>query len=149
MCDSLLRPELTQRRMSRHAVEIPCELITSTDDTPRFIWATDMSADGLWIDTRSPLGLGEVVVVGFAPGVFWRAREIQAFAEVVRISFGLRWGDGEAGMGLRFLDLSPAERWALRRWLQPRPQPRPHRRGPAPRSAAVEAFASPFSRRVG
>lgn len=135
--------------MSRHEVEIPCELISSTDDEAQLMWASDMSADGLWMDTPAPLGLGEVVVVCFAPGVHWRAREIQAFAEVVRISFGMRWGDGDAGMGLRFLDLSPAERWALRRWLRPRPPRAPHRRLPGKRAPQRGMLASPFASRVG
>lgn len=148
MCDSLFRSASAQRRMSRHSVEIPCELISSTDDAPRLVWASDMSADGLWIDTSKPLGLGEVVVVCFAPGLRWRAREVQAFAEVVRISFGMRWGDGDPGMGLQFLDLTAAERWALRRWLHPRPHPQPKRRVPGERPPPVESFASPFGRRV-
>jgi hypothetical protein len=147
MCESAI----SQRHVSRHAVEIPCEVITSHRDRPVLSWAIDMSGGGAWLETDELLDPGEHLVICFAPGVFWRAREIQVFAEVVRISYGLRLGDRGAGMAIRFLDLTPAERWALRCWLRPRPMPMPRRRGPTGRVVAFAApsAASPFAARLG
>lgn len=136
----------SQRHVSRHAVEIPCEIITSQCDG-QLAWATDMSGGGAWLETQALLVPGEHVVICFAPGIWWRAREIQAFAEVVRISYGLRLGDRGAGMAVRFLDLTPAERWALRSWLRPRPMPAPRRRIPT-RRALPAPCASPFAARI-
>jgi len=143
---------MQQRRTTRHRVEIPCELVTSNRDEPELYWATDLSGHGLWLEGAQSLPLGEVVVACVTPGVWWRRREIQVFAEVVRVSYGLRQGDSGPGAGLRFLDLSPAERWALRRWLRPRPIIDATRRFPvAPKRAMPvtrATFASPFSTRV-
>ena len=104
------------RIWTRHGVDIPCEVIGERDDAPRLMWATDMSAGGAWLDSR------ELAVV------WWRAREIQVFAEVVRVSQGQRGPDDVRGAGVRFLDLTGAQRWALRCWLRPRPQALAHRR---------------------
>lgn len=142
MCEAAM----SQRHVSRHAVEIPCEVITSHRDRPTLSWATDMSGGGAWLETDELLVPGDHLVICFAPGVWWRAREIQTFAEVVRISYGLRAGDRGAGMAVRFLDLTPAERWALRCWLRPRPMPLPRRRVAGRR--APFAAASPFAARL-
>jgi len=143
---------MQQRRTARHRVEIPCELVTSDHDEARLFWATDLSGHGLWLEGAQSLPLGEVVVACVTPGVWWRRREIQVFAEVVRVSYGLRQGDHGAGAGLRFIDLSPSERWALRRWLYPRPLVSPVRRYPmAPArqpSGPMATSASPFAARI-
>ena len=144
MCEAAI----SQRHVTRHAVDIPCEVVTSHRDRPELVWATDMSGGGAWLETDELLEPGEHLVVCFRPAVWWRAREIQVFAEVTRISFGLRAGDRGAGMAVRFLDLTPGERWALRSWLRPRPLPEPRRRVPSLRSMApLVPPASPFAAR--
>jgi len=127
--ESIQHSQRRARRAIRHTVDMPCEVISPRDDEPQLLWATDMSAHGAWLETLGPLDLGEQLVLCFRPGVWWRAREIQVFAEVARTSPGLRVGDDLPGVGLDFLDLTQRERWALRCWLRPRPEPEPHRRG--------------------
>lgn len=149
----LIQVRSSTRSTPRHEVDIPCELITSSSDTPTLAWATDMSADGLWIDDREDLQIGEDLVVCFKPGIWWRAHELTVFANVARISPGLREDDRAPGLGLEFVDLTTTERWGLRSWLRPRPQKSASRRRRS-RSAAVPATSllpqptSPFARRV-
>jgi hypothetical protein len=118
------------RESARHVVDMPCELVTESCDEPILAWATDMSADGAWFDTREPLALGASLVVCIKPGVWWRSKELMVFAEVARISRGMRGGDDVAGMGVSFLDIARSERFALRSWLRPRPERMPRRRLP-------------------
>lgn len=118
------------RESARHVVDLPCELITEACDEPFLMWATDMSADGAWFDTDAPLSLGATLVVCIKPGVWWRAKELMVFADVARLSRGMRGGDDTSGMGVRFLDLERHERFALRSWLRPRPERLPRRRLP-------------------
>ena len=137
---------LRSRRAPRHQVEIPCELIAKED--PVLMWATDMSSDGLWFEGAGGFELGEQVVVCFKPGLRWRARELMIFAQVARISPGMRTEDEGPGVGLSFLDLSGTERWWLHSWLRPRPEKRPRsRRMQAPRWPSVVPL-SPFARRL-
>jgi hypothetical protein len=137
-----LHMSASARRTPRHLVEIPCEVITSDGDEPALEWATDMSADGLWLE-ESSLPLGAQLVVCFRPGIWWRRREVTVFAEVARISRGLRPTDRAPGVGLSFLDLTGPERWALRCWLRPRPEPPPARRAlPARTFVPLSDFAS-------
>ena len=138
------------RRASRHRVELPCEVIHREVDEPLVLWATDMSAAGLWIETDELLDLGSELVVCLQPGVRWRAREITVFGRVARVSPGLRGEDDRPGIGVDFLDLTRVEHWNLRRWLRPRPEPRAKRRGfgrprPRPEPCSDPPFAARFS----
>ncbi len=151
------KPRTHNRVSSRHQVELPCEIITPTADEPSLMWATDLSAGGLWLESPQPLGLGDEMVVCFKPSTWWRAREIQVFGEVTRVSPGLRGPRDPKGMGIQFLDLSAREKWQLRCWLRPRPQTKPRRRAlpsrnrfaiePAP-TPQLRAQASPFASRI-
>ncbi len=124
------------RRFIRHRVDLPCDLITRHDDEPQLTWATDLSWRGAWVEMDQPLPLGDEVVLSFRPTLWSRDREITVFAEVVRASMGRRACDGEAGMGLRFLDLTAHEAVALQAWLAPRPARLPrHRPGPQQRAS--------------
>ncbi len=153
----LIRVRSTTRQTPRHAVDIPCEIITPTAESPTLSWATDMSADGLWLDATHELALGDELVVCFQPGIFWRAHELMVFATVTRTSPGARDDDDGPGRGLAFLDLGTSERWALRSWLRPRPEKAPSRRRRArpstprlaPYPVETDGFmASPFARRL-
>jgi hypothetical protein len=153
----LITVRATTRATPRHAVEIPCEVITHSDDTPTLAWATDMSANGLWIDDRDDLALGQDLIVCFKPGLRWRAHELMVFANVSRTSPGLRTDDPNPGCGVSFVDLSPGERFGLRAWLRPRPERAPSRRRRTRESAPAQFrwpapaqtfAASPFARRV-
>jgi PilZ domain len=143
------------RLSARHRVELPCEVITSQSNEPALLWATDLSASGLWIDTDEPLDLCDETVVCFKPSVWWRASEIQVFAKVARISRGARGPRDDKGMGLSFLDLTQREKWQLRCWLRPRPEKAASRRAlprfaipvPTPAPSRLRA-ASPFASRL-
>jgi hypothetical protein len=102
--------------------------VTGQADEPLLLWATDLSAEGVWLETPEPIARGAELVVCFRPAVWWQAREIIVFGEVARVSQGLREEDHERGLGIAFLDLTSAERWALRCWLRPRPELAPGRR---------------------
>lgn len=154
----LIQVRSTTRNAPRHAVDIPCEIITTASDEPALAWATDMSAHGLWIENRDDLALGEELVVCFKPGIWWRANDLMIFANVSRTSPGLRGEDDAPGVGIAFADLTSSERWALRSWLRPRPEKSPSRRRRAQKKptttdftwpAPVDGFmTSPFARRL-
>jgi hypothetical protein len=139
------------RRHARHMVELPCDIITQRSDEPHLMWATDLSAGGMWLESTAPLVPGDELVVCFRPSVWWRMREITVFAEVARASHGHRGEDDVVGMGLSFLDLERHEKWALRCWLRPRPFRAAKRRLPAPAQRELELpplFGHPFASRV-
>lgn len=130
MCTSV---SSRRRRALRRAVELPVELISEHVDQPLLYWATDLTPQGMWLDTSFPMQLGETVVVCFRPAVWWQARELMVFAQVSRSVWGR--SSSEVGMGLEFLDISEHEQRALSAWLHRRPPPLPKRRarpqGPA------------------
>ncbi len=108
------------RRAARFEVELACTIIGREHDAPQLVWATDLSAAGLWLESDERSGLGEEVVVSFQPAIAWRGGEMTLFAEIARASAGRRWGDRGAGVGLRFLDLDGVNRHTLGQWLRPR-----------------------------
>jgi len=119
----------SNRRASRRAVDIPCEIVSKFVDEPLLYWATDLSPYGIWIETPIPMRTGEVVVLCFQPPVWWTGRELRIFAEVSRVcTTRRRTRAGLSGMGLEFRDISPHEQRALGAWLRGRPPPLPKRR---------------------
>jgi hypothetical protein len=123
------QPRPISRRALRRAVEIPCEVVSKFVDEPLLYWATDLSPEGIWIETPIPMRTGEVVVLCFQPPVWWSTRELRVFAEVARVCTTRRRSDaGVSGMGLEFRDLCPEESRALQAWLRGRPPPLPKRR---------------------
>ena len=117
------------RRSLRRAVDLPCQLVSKFVDEPLLYWATDLSPEGIWIETPIPMRTGEVVVLCFQPTIWWPGSELRLFAEVARVSTARRRREaGLAGMGLEFLDLSVHEHRALSAWLRGRPPPLPKRR---------------------
>ena len=116
------QPLFAGRGFARRLVEFPCELYTSRDDEPLIAWGTNLSESGIFVETDAPLERGEDLVVCFRPAVAWRASEVTVFAEIARAAAGRRRDDGATGLGLRFLDLTRAERRQLTRWLSPRPR---------------------------
>lgn len=115
MCDVT---SILPRADVRRVVDLPCTIVTSRYDVPLIYRATDMSTSGLWATTSKPLVKGEVVVACFQPRGW--SRELQVFAEVVRVDSA-----SERGMGLSFLDLSADERFRLSMWLRGRREARP------------------------
>jgi len=116
------------RRKMRRAVEIPCDIVTKHIDRPLIYWATNLSSDGIWLETRAPMHAGERVVVCIKPAIWWHARELMLFAEVVRSSSVVARSEHECGMGLVFTDITQHEQRALDGWLRGRPPRLPRRR---------------------
>jgi hypothetical protein len=116
----------TSRRALRRAVELPCELISRHLDAPLLYWASDLTPQGIWLETSAPMPIGERVVVCFEPPIWWCRRELTLFAEVARVVWTR--APAERGMGLSFLDITEHEQRALAAWLRGRPPPLPRRR---------------------
>ncbi len=108
-----------------------CEVISDRGDDPVAYRATEMSTEGIWLATSSPLRSGATVVVCFAPddGI---ARELMLFAAVARVSTARGATDDTpgVGMGLELLDATGEEEQRLARWLASRRSPVPRRRRP-------------------
>ncbi len=115
MCDVT---SILARADVRRVVDMSCAIVTSRYDVPLIYRATDMSTSGLWATTSKPLVQGEVVVACFQPRGW--SRELQVFAEVVRVDQG-----PDRGMGLSFLDLTVDESFRLSMWLRGRREARP------------------------
>ena len=113
------------RRAMRRGVHLSCELVTGTSDQPLDYVVSDLSVDGLWVSTASPLANGEIVVVCMEPRIrnHWGREEdqtIHVFARVVRVAEPLPSATDHrsvGGMGLEMLDLTVYERNSLGRWL--------------------------------
>jgi hypothetical protein len=113
------------RGFARRTIELPCELYTGRHEEPLFAWATNLSESGIYLETPTLLERGEDVVVSFLPSGGWSGSELTLFAEIARTVPGRRQEDTASGLGLRFLDLARTERFALTRWLRPRPKMAP------------------------
>jgi hypothetical protein len=116
------QPLFAGRGFARRLVELPCELYTSRADEPLIAWGTNLSESGIFVETDMLLDRGEDLVVCFRPAVEWHASGVTVFAEIARAAAGRRRDDGAPGLGLRFLNLTRAERRQLTRWLRPRPR---------------------------
>ncbi len=112
----------------RRDVQLSCELVTGGSDEPLDYAVGDLSVDGLWVPTSTPLRTGEVVVVCIAPRVrdHWGKlgdRMMHVFARVVRVqtpnspSLHRDRSKVSPGMGLKMLDLTASERRDLGGWL--------------------------------
>lgn len=128
----------TRRRSVRRAVKLECNLESESWDGIVVLPATDLSGEGLWLESPYALDEGEEVVVSFAlpgegePGRVW------AIAEVARVGLWRRRGDDvrPPGMGLAFTYFSEDDRVRLHRALADLPPP-------IPTSAPEHAFRSP------
>ena len=138
MCLASLSEISTSRRALRRAVELPCEVISRHLDEPLLYWASDLTPQGVWVETTAPMPLGERVVVCFEPTIWWCRRELVLFAEVTRVAWTR--APSERGMGLVFTDITEHEQRALAAWLRGRPPPLPRRRA---RSTSERALPSP------
>jgi len=100
------------RRSPRRRWQGRCEVITASDDDPKKMQATDVSLDGVWLDTRLPLPVGQKVVLAFRPPGW--SNDLNLFAQVRRATTGRPKRDrGRVGMGLSFMDLTPDQRSRL------------------------------------
>lgn len=99
----------SRRRALRRAVSLECAVLSADWSDVAPLVAVDLSPFGMWLETELLLEPGCELVVSFRPPRWptWGA-EITVLAEVVRVGLPRRRGDcGNAGMGLRFVDLDP------------------------------------------
>jgi hypothetical protein len=97
MNDQLNHEGPEARRAARRAVNLSCEVITSAWDRPILSRCTDVSPYGMWVETSSPVALGDTVVVCFTPPK--RRRELTLFGRVCRVDHREHGG---YGVGLEY-----------------------------------------------
>lgn len=130
------------RRSVRRALSLDCRLESDSWDGEVVLAATDVSDEGLWVETPCVLARGEELVVSFPlpsdPG-----ERVWAIAEVARVGMWRRRQDPYApGMGLVFTYCSDEDRSRLRAALRGRPPrlPKARRPPPLPQRAGVSAL---------
>jgi hypothetical protein len=114
--------KVTRRRSLRRHVGVICSIASQLWDGTVEFAASDVSDDGLWIDTPYPLELGDEVVLSFVPPGARYHEDVWAIAEIARVGLWdancVPW---EAGMGLNFTYFSALDRRFLAHSLQGRP----------------------------
>jgi hypothetical protein len=119
------RPK-TRRRSLRRAVTLECNLESEVWDGIVVLPATDLSAEGLWLETPYALDEGEELVVSFEVPNAPEPTRIWAIATVARVGLFRRRGEAQAsGMGLVFTYCSEDDHMRLRAALEGRPPPLP------------------------
>jgi hypothetical protein len=114
------------RRSVRRALAIECSIECESWDGTVSLPATDISNDGLWVESDVALNPGEELVVSFQlPGAPLEER-IWATARVARVGLWRRRDDVRpSGMGLVFTYCSESDRRRLQAFLVGRPPPLP------------------------
>jgi hypothetical protein len=114
------------RRSLRRALTIDCRIECESWEGAVFLPATDVSTEGLWIQTSCALSPGDEVVVSFALPNASPDQRVWATAKVARVGMWRRRDDVHApGMGLMFTYCSDADRQRLAEFLVGRPPPLP------------------------
>lgn len=132
--------QASRRRSLRRAVALECQLECDSWAEPVLLPATDVSDQGLWVETPLALERGEELVVSFTLPNAPSAPRLWAIAEVARVGLWRRRNDPHrAGMGLVFTYCDAADLNRLSRSLLGRPPRLPvARRPPAlPKRAAA------------
>lgn len=116
------------RRAVRRAVHVDCEVVSRFWDDSIPHLATNLTPDGVWIESSLPLEVGEDVVLTFRPPRWEQGREVTCFGTVRRVDLRRRTSDPRsAGMGIEFLDIAEHDREDLARSLRGLPPPLPPR----------------------
>jgi PilZ domain len=114
------------RRSLRRALAIECNIECETWDGMVSLPVTDLSNEGLWVESEVSLSPGEELVVSFQLPDTPHAPRIWATARVARVGLWRRRDDVHAsGMGLVFTYCSEADRRRLSAFLVGRPPPLP------------------------
>lgn len=131
-----------RRRSVRRAVALDCALQSELWDGVVHLPASNLSTDGIWIETPIALEPGEELVVSFTPP--GGSEKVWAAARVVRSTRARRRGDPAAvpGMGLAFTYCSDAHHRLLARALLGQPPRLPHERVPPPLPTAEQSVRS-------
>jgi hypothetical protein len=121
------------RRSLRRAVRLECALQSDLWDGLVSLESSNVSDEGVWLDTPYALDLGEELVLSFLPPGARHGQEIWAVAEVARVGLWRRRLDPwPAGIGLTFRYVSALDRRFLARSLVGFPPPLRARRAPPP-----------------
>ena len=119
------------RRSLRRSVFVGCEVLSDLWDEPVVHRATNLSPEGLWLESQLPLEPGTDVALSFAPP--GREQAIVAVGTVRRAVLRRRRHDRvPSGMGIAFTDLSEPALEMLRASLVGMPPPLPTGKAPAP-----------------
>jgi hypothetical protein len=119
----------SRRRSLRRHVGVTCSIANDLWDGTVEFGASDLSHDGLWIDTWYPLELGDEVVLSFVPPGAPGHEELWASAQVARVGlWDARHAPWDAGMGLVFTYLDRIDRRFLESALMGRPPRLPRKK---------------------
>jgi hypothetical protein len=115
-----------ERRSLRRALVIDCDIECDSWDGVICLRATDVSNEGLWVETQIALNPGAELVLSFALPDAAPDKRMWATAKVARVGMWRRRDDIHAsGMGLVFTYCSQADRERLAAFLVGRPPPVP------------------------
>jgi len=122
---SILVPA-SQRRAVRRTVRLDCQVVRERDFKLLGDWALDLSTDGIFVLSKTPVLTGEEVLVTFKvprTGLF-----VDAQATVARVVHGRRPTDRHRrALGIAFASIDDDARMALRTQLRGLPPPLPAR----------------------
>ena len=99
-------PGKSRRRFSRHKIFFNMEICDERVHTPIRVRATDISANGCYIETMLPLATGTILKVEF-----WVDSEKMSTSGIVRTK------DPGVGMGIEFTGLMPATQARFQEFL--------------------------------
>jgi hypothetical protein len=126
-----MKTSSSRRRSLRRAVGLECSVACELWDGSLPLFATDVSHEGLWIDTPYPLDEGDEVVLSFTPPGARPNDDVWALAEVARVGMIEPWQTAfPPGMGLSFTYLNAVDRRFLIDALVGHPPRLPGRRRP-------------------
>lgn len=97
-----------QERRSSRRVPLIAEVEYSSDSPAVSRRLTDLSVDGLFIDTMTPLPPGTLISIRF--NLPDEPLPVVVLGEVV-------WGQEHLGMGVRFMNLRPKDRERIRAYI--------------------------------
>lgn len=123
--------EAGRRHSLRRAVRLEAAVMADTWDGTVPLLATNLSDDGLWLESDLPLDIGTEVLVSIAPPRWPVNESLTVLAEVTRVGmFRRRRERRMSGMGLRFIDLphDAADLLAVALRGLPPPLPKPSAR---------------------
>lgn len=107
------------RRPARHTVHMPCQIVRERDFRLVADRTENLSTWGMLVSPAEPVVTGERVFVSFRiPGT---KHYLDTMATVTRVVHGRRPTEYQRMLGLEFDELSPFDRFRLRRALCARP----------------------------
>lgn len=101
------KPAGVERRHAKRAALV-AEIEYSSDSPSVSRRLTDLSTDGLFIDTMSPLPPGTLISIRFS---------LPTDPLPVVVLGEVAWGQEHLGMGVRFMNLRQKDRERIRAWI--------------------------------